>query len=66
MSDPHIEPTGELASLIEDLHDSEINGEIGWFFDGVWRVKLGDPWNGYVAEADGLPSRLPNGFDPRQ
>src|SRR5204863_3783688 len=31
-----IEPTDELASLIEDLHDSEINGEIGWFFDGVW------------------------------
>jgi hypothetical protein len=56
MSDPHIEPTDKLASLIEDLHDSEINGDIGWFFDGVWRAKLGDPRNGYVAEADGLPS----------
>jgi len=47
-----IEPTDELASLIEDLHDSEI----GWFFDGVWRAKIGDPWNGYKAEIDGLMS----------
>jgi hypothetical protein len=43
-----IEPTDELASLIGDLHDSEINGEIGWFFDGVWRAKIGAPWNGYA------------------
>ena len=50
-----IEPADELASLLEDLHDSEINGEIGWFFDGVWRAKIGDPWNGYRAEIDGLP-----------
>ena len=54
MSD--IEPADELASLLEDLHDSEINGEIGWFFDRVWRAKIGDPWNGYVAEEDGLLS----------
>ena len=54
MSD--IEPADELASLLEDLHDSEINGEIGWFFDRVWRAKIGDPWNGYIAEVDGLPS----------
>jgi hypothetical protein len=51
-----IEPTDELASLIGALHDSEINGEIGWFFDGVWRAKIGDPWNGYKAEVDGLAS----------
>ena len=51
-----IEPTDELASFIEDLHDSEINGEIGWFFDGMWRAKIGDPWNGYRAEVDGLMS----------
>jgi hypothetical protein len=50
MSDPQIEPTDELASFIEDLHDSEINGEIGWFFDGVWCAKIGDPHNGYKAE----------------
>jgi hypothetical protein len=52
----HIDPTDELAGLIEDLHDSGINGEIGWFSDGVWRAKIGDPWNGYVAEKDGLLS----------
>jgi hypothetical protein len=28
-----IEPTDELARFLEDLHDSEINGEISWFFD---------------------------------
>jgi len=56
MSDPEFELTDELASLFEALHDSEINGEIGWFFDRVWRAKLGDPWNGYVAEQDGLLS----------
>lgn len=49
-----IEPADELASLLEDLHDSEINGEIGWFFDRVSRAKIGDPWNGYRAEIDGL------------
>ena len=48
MSD--IEPADELASLLEDLH----NGEIGWFFDRVWRAKIGDPWNGFRAETDGL------------
>jgi len=42
--------------LIEVLHDSEINGEIGWFYDGVWRANLGDPWNGYRAEKDGFLS----------
>ena len=54
MSD--IEPAAELASLLEDLHDSEINGEIGCFFDGVWRAKIGDPWNGFQVETDGLLS----------
>jgi DNA-binding MarR family transcriptional regulator len=54
--DAKIEPADELASLFEDLQDSEINGEIGWFFDGVWRAKIGDPWKGYCAAADGLPS----------
>jgi hypothetical protein len=33
------------------LHDSEINGEISWFFDGVRAVKLGDRSNGYDANA---------------
>lgn len=48
--DAEIKPTDELASFIEDLHASEINGEIGWFFDGVWCVKIGDKHNGYKAE----------------
>ena len=51
MSDPEFEITDELAGFIEALHDSEINGEIGWFFDGVWCVKIGDVHNGYKAEA---------------
>ena len=38
------ELTDELASLFEALHDSEINGEIGWFYDRVWRAEIGDPW----------------------
>jgi hypothetical protein len=25
-----------LEQLIQDLHDSEINAEIGWCYDGVW------------------------------
>ena len=46
-----IEPTDEFASFVQDLHDSEINAEIGWFFDGVWCVKIGDKRNGYKDEA---------------
>ena len=40
MRDPEFELTDKLASFIEALHDSEINGEIGWFFDGIWRARL--------------------------
>ncbi len=40
-----------LGTIIAALHDSEINGEVSWFFDNTWAVKLGDPANGYVAEA---------------
>jgi hypothetical protein len=56
MSDPKFELRDELAGFIEALHDSEINGEIGWFYNRVWRAKIGDPWNGYRAETEGLPS----------
>jgi len=52
MSDPEFELTDELANLFEALHD----GEIGWFFDRVWRAKIGEPCNGYRAETDGLLS----------
>ena len=45
-----VEPVQELAGFLTDLHDSEINGEIGWFYDGVWCAKIGDKHNGYVAE----------------
>jgi len=41
----------DLGMIVAALHDSEINGEVSWFFDGVWRVKLGDEANGIDAEA---------------
>ena len=28
--------------ILQMLHDSEINGSIEWFFDGIWAVKIGD------------------------
>jgi hypothetical protein len=40
-----------LGTLLAALHDSEINGAVSWFYDGVWRVTLGDPHNGIDAEA---------------
>lgn len=33
------------------LHDSEINGGVSWFFDGIWRVTIGDALNGIKATA---------------
>ena len=41
----------DLGTIIAALHDSEINGEVSWFFDGVWHVTLGDDANGFVAKA---------------
>lgn len=41
----------DLGTIIAALHDSEINGEVSWLYDGVWRVKLGDEANGFDAEA---------------
>jgi len=40
----------DLGAIIAALHDSEINGEVSWFYDGPWRVKLGDEMNGFDAE----------------
>src|ERR1043166_6086588 len=54
--DLDFELTDELASFITDLHASEINGEISWFFDNLWGAKIGDKLNGYLAEIAGLPS----------
>jgi hypothetical protein len=33
-----------------EIYDSEINIEIGWFWDGGIDVRLGDKMNGYLAE----------------
>jgi hypothetical protein len=44
-------PVINLGTIMAALHDSEINGEDSWFFDGVWSVKLGDATHGYEAEA---------------
>jgi hypothetical protein len=30
-----------LGTIIEALHDSEINGAVSWIYDGVWTVQLG-------------------------
>lgn len=37
-------------SVLQQLHDSEINGSISSFYDGVWTVRLGDDMNGYKEE----------------
>jgi hypothetical protein len=41
----------DLGTIMAALHNSEINGEVSWFFDDAWTVKLGDAHNGYKAEA---------------
>jgi hypothetical protein len=41
----------DLGRIITALHASEINGEMSWFFDGAWRVTLGDSANGIDAAA---------------
>jgi hypothetical protein len=53
----------DLGTIIAALHDSEINGEVSWFYDGLWRVKLGDDANGIDAEAV-VQARPPNGCAP--
>lgn len=40
-----------MKSVPQELHDSEINGSISWFFDSCWVAKLGDDLNGFKAEA---------------
>jgi hypothetical protein len=51
MSQSETETRPSLGTIIEALHDSEINGSVSWFFDEVWGVVLGDPQNGIDAEA---------------
>ena len=38
-------------SIIQLLHDVEVNASISSFYDGGWTVKLGDEVNGFIAEA---------------
>jgi hypothetical protein len=40
----------DLATELQRIYDSEINVEIGWFWDGGIDVRLGDKMNGYLAE----------------
>ena len=40
----------DLATELQKIYDSEINIEIGWFWDGGIDVRLGDQMNGYLAE----------------
>jgi hypothetical protein len=40
----------DLAEIIQRLHDSEINGSVDWFFDGVWNWRIGDQWGGWRHE----------------
>jgi hypothetical protein len=44
-------PRVQLGFVMAELHDSEINGQVSWFFDGDWRVATGDVHNGIGAEA---------------
>jgi hypothetical protein len=40
----------DLAAELQKIYDSEINVEIGWFWDGGIDVRLGDRLNAYLAE----------------
>jgi hypothetical protein len=40
----------ELTVELQKIYDSEINLEIGWFWDGGIEVRLGDKMSGYLAE----------------
>ena len=39
-------------SVIQKLHDSEINARISSFFDGQWRAEIGDEMNGFKKSQD--------------
>jgi hypothetical protein len=42
-----------LEHRLQELYDSEINCELSSFWDGGWRIRLGDELNGYVFEDEG-------------
>lgn len=41
-----------IGEIIKVLYDSEINGEVAWFSESVWQVKLGDPLGGASLQPD--------------
>lgn len=43
---------GPRKNIFQELHDSEINGRISSFYDGLWRAELGDEMNGFTGHCD--------------
>ena len=41
-----------LSAVLQALYASEINVSVSSFWDGGWRVQLGDDWNGIDAERE--------------
>jgi len=39
-----------MRNLFEQLYNSEINLQFGWFWDAGFDVKMGDEMNGFIAE----------------
>jgi hypothetical protein len=37
------------VSTLQRLYDSEINFEVSGFYDARFEVRLGDPFNGFIA-----------------
>jgi hypothetical protein len=57
----------DLCTMLTALHDSEINGEISWFFDRVWDDRLCDPLASTTIRAVTSPlDRLAPLIDERQ
>lgn len=51
VEDFKVGPTEErLATILQDLYDSEINYVISTFWDAGFRVMLGDDLDGFIAE----------------
>lgn len=40
----------DLGTILQELHDSEINAGVQSFFDRTWTAWLGDPMNGVKIE----------------
>jgi hypothetical protein len=39
-----------LQDIMRALYASEINCQVASFWDGGWRVSLGDPMNGFIGD----------------